>query len=94
MATKASAASTVASSICRCDVSEPDKLNALALEIMARATVHQIADDAAELAALLDDPEKLPPFDAGVRVIYRRLMLEHRASERLRSKLRRMLAAD
>jgi hypothetical protein len=71
-----------------------DRANALATSIMSAVTCNELLDVAIETAALLDDPAPLPPFDAGVRVIYRRLMLEHRANERLRSRLRRMLAAD
>ncbi len=72
---------------------DDDRASALATAIMSAATYRELRDAATETAELLvDPPEPLPAFDAGIRAIYRRLMAEHRCNERLRSRLRALLA--
>ena len=53
---------------------DDDRASALATAIMSAATYRELRDAATETAELLvDPPEPLPAFDAGIRAIYRRL---------------------
>lgn len=72
---------------------DDDRANALATEIMAIATVRELRDSADEIAELLIDPPPLPTLEGfSVLQIFRRLQVEHETNQRLRSRLRQMVA--